>query len=631
MEAAQDAYNRGANITASRFYERAAELSAEPERRVRALLGCDEALYSDKRHDKQMEVMERAEAIIETEEVEKLLQAEVRNQYGRALRLTREGELAERQFLKGLDLFAANENYSVKARLLMGLGSNETDNKRDFKKAYEHNMEAVEVSRNAGDKKTQLMALSNIVHIGLHTGEYSLSIEKSREALSVYDDKDPRVLRNKLILDNNFGSAFMNIGDYEEAIRIFRESIEISTKRAGGFYIDYLLPNLARALSLASSDEALARLDEAIATHSDHPDEFMAGVAHLYTALAYTERRDWERAAPEAEEALRVALVHQDEKLEAMAQMAVAQVFHGEGKNEEALKRNERAYELLEKFGMQIEEFDLEIMLTQAQILMDLDRMTEAWTVIDAARQILHERATKITDTTQSDSFLKNVRVNREIEKYWNLLRSVSTEGRDAHLARLIAGLNLRVPAELPPALAMIGPSRAHEVSAPVQLNGDTGSGTLLNIPIVDALKTLLSRKVTVPKNIGPIDQVWAEEIEWTPFFDEEGNPNASVEFKLKTSPGHQWVFRLIGQIAGFPNEYRIRLQGKVKEEGGIVSIEMNVQEDQMLTEQQFGRITFVLAPTPDGKTLLALKLRNRLFTSNPDVILPAFVEGLAG
>lgn len=643
-QAAELAFNRGANVTASDFYQRASELSGEPEKRLDALLGWDEALHADRQYRLELGVIETMETLTGYTNLPKEKRAMIFLRKGRTYLAMRD-PAAEAAYHAGLSLYDASENTPTKCRLVASLGAAASELRRDYGSAARYYRDSLKIAELLNDRELMGMCFANLAYIGLDAGDYSMTLAMGQCAAEVITDA--RWTERLLAANVNRGSALMSLGQYEAALALFEETIGLSRARTGGRWLDYLLPNLAETARFLGHRDTLTYCQEAIQIHARHPDSFMAGVAHLYTALAYTDRNEWALASQEAEEVLRVANVKSDNKLKAMGEMALAQVKRGQGKVEEALAHSTVAYTLLEAANWQIEEFDLEIMLTQAQLLYQQGEIEAAWQVIDNAHNILQKRSQKISEEEHRKSFLGRVRVNQTIVQLWHAVRLARMEQQGA-LDRLLADLIFVVPQELPPELASSQSLTEGTASNSVPFGESYISCSIVKMPAAAVLRRLLTQDVTVTERnpgpaealaervgavVGPAVNLWGQDIHWQPYFDAEGNTAAQLSFTIGGDPLFQGAldaFHTLTEWQG-PN-YELKLRGIITQgKAGEIRLTMRVAEGERLQNDRFGDITFILSPTTEGHTLIALSMQNRPFTRNPHIFLKAFLRAING
>ena len=229
--------------------------------------------------------------------------------------------------------------------------------------------------------------------------------QASQQSLELAGD-----LRSACVQALNAGHGFLQLGLYEEAARIFRETAD----RAGRLGLDnarsYAKLNLGPALwALGQLAEARAAEVDALTLFRAQSDRPLESTARTYLALILSLLG--ERAAA-AREATAVA----DDRgatpaIRALALTLVADLHLVEGRAAEALAAAEGAVSLLTSLDG-IEEGEALIRVVYAECLHAAGDADAARSALREARDDLLARAAKIVDPAHRESFLTRVPEN---------------------------------------------------------------------------------------------------------------------------------------------------------------------------------------------------------------------------
>lgn len=683
--AAEAAERAGAYNTATQFYAKVHVLALKGgDKRLafKGFLGQSAALRENRqlkairRYRKGLSVLNKASTFIDSVEIDKELRAQFYYQKAYIFQGLKAIAEAEEAIDHGLSLFADNEHTEAKCRLYLESGAIEVEENRDYSKASEAYAKAIRVASTIKNADLQAAGLVNLMQLALHEGDYFSVIKFGHVAEKLL--ASAKQAWRQLNIYINWGSALMNMGQYEEAFKMFSDAVELSRAKFGNRQLGLLLANRAETSRHLRHEDMLAFLDEAVDEYQDDPNNFYAGLAYAYRALAFIDMDRPDDALIDAQAALRISQYNKDDELEALAQMAMARIGRATNSIGDAKTTSSRAHEILEQFEWNIEEFDLEILLIRAQVLYDSGDNGGARKVIKRAHEMLDERANKITDERLRNSYLTQVKVNAAIIDLWHLLkrdRVGDDENRalNAFISQYIQMLNAphshsdrdsSLPKELQyfidddlhdlikqrsqslnydalmkfieSSATDLGQAPVGAISMPFPVEDSYVSTVRLKANWVEVLSMLLTREIIVAKNMNDeVPEMWAEGIHWNPRFSEEGHPEADVEFNLGSILGPV-LFQFAAKMAQyeditFSTHYKFLMSDDHRlGANGELRIEYKIQPGGKLGENQFGRVTFVLMPTEDGGTLLGLRVQDRLFTKNPDAFMKEFVEGLS-
>jgi tetratricopeptide (TPR) repeat protein len=230
-------------------------------------------------------------------------------------------------------------------------------------------------------------------------------VQASQASLELAGD-----LRNACIQALNAGHGFLQLGLYEEAARIFRETADRADRLGLGNARSYARLNLGPALAgLGRLAEARATEEDALALFRAQSDRPLEASARTYLAMILS--LDGDRAAA-AREALAVAGDRgATPAFRALAGTILADLHLAGGRAAEALAAAEDAMSLLTSLDG-IEEGESFIRIVYAESLHAAGDPERALAALGEARDRLLARARKVLDPHHRKSFLERVPEN---------------------------------------------------------------------------------------------------------------------------------------------------------------------------------------------------------------------------
>lgn len=218
--------------------------------------------------------------------------------------------------------------------------------------------------------------------------------------------------RNAYLQQGNVANALMRLGDYESAVVVLRNVLEI----AQPMQVDYVAPvwtNLGLALGRAGDvDEALTVAWQAIELCDQQSHLRFQCVARLYLAEIMLIRRDLAGAEAALQQALGMSEDMDDIRVHALA--IRADVLLQQRQWARALELARSAKSLLEELGS-VEEGELRVRVVYAQALRATGDDAGAVAELRSARRRLSLRAQSISHPSQRDSFLRRVADNAAV------------------------------------------------------------------------------------------------------------------------------------------------------------------------------------------------------------------------
>jgi serine/threonine protein kinase/tetratricopeptide (TPR) repeat protein len=203
------------------------------------------------------------------------------------------------------------------------------------------------------------------------------------------------------------GDSYKELGLYERAADVFREAIVTSTRM--GLEIVTALGSLNLGLALAylgAIPEAVAAARAAVHAFAAHGDHRLRVAAHFYLARVYLIGGDGDSALREGRAA--VAIQTQSPTMNALARATLAHVLLRGGEAGEAAREAIEAMRIFQEAG-RIDEGESIVRLAYAEGLEAVRDYPGAMRAIEAARDRLMARATRIRDGAMRSSFLERV------------------------------------------------------------------------------------------------------------------------------------------------------------------------------------------------------------------------------
>ncbi len=230
-------------------------------------------------------------------------------------------------------------------------------------------------------------------------------VRASRKNLELAGD-----LRSECVQALNAGHGYLQLGLYEEAAAIFRETTDRAERLGLGNARSYALLTLGPALwGQGLLAEARAAEEDALALFRAHADRRLTAVARTYLVMILTLSGEHEAAAREA-----IDLAEDRSNtpaFRALAQAILADVRLAEGRAAEALAAAEAAMSILTSLDG-IEEGESRIRVVYAEALVLAGEVELGHAAIGEARDRLLARAAAVVDPALRRSFLERVPEN---------------------------------------------------------------------------------------------------------------------------------------------------------------------------------------------------------------------------
>lgn len=500
------------------------------------------------------------------------------------------------------------------------------------------------------------------------TGEYSEGLVVTKKAVEIYQEL-PNEERRILVAMAGVGANLIRLGHYVEAEEILKKAAKISQEKFNGkgHNSEYIFLKLARAVHLQGRpEEAIAILEEYRKVNPKHPalDDHLA-----YLALSYLNNFQITKAQEEAQKLWTLSQSTDNNVGRVLAQMILAQCYFKVGGKE----NSEQAYQAIETARKIYDEalhgvladFDIELLLTQAEILYARGHVGESRRVIEQAEKIIDQRVLLLS-VDHRNNFLNNVDVNLRVKNFGTLFANgtvrILNNMEKAFLAKATGSMH--VPRQsLPTELAFIDLNRPKDVQkspySTVQFNDIVGD--VLPLKPGEVLRRLFLCKAHgdyIPSDLlGEEGVVIGAASTITLGLDESGQLRSDIDFSLHhrnvqvTPDGElivgeesplvrerleQFFYNVVLKRGSFYKDYEVHMVGETRIMDGVVSFVMtpNLERSKretpvsrkpwgtpkkrkgILGHDDFGSVGIFMAPTLDGRTLLSLGTERTTYTA---------------
>jgi eukaryotic-like serine/threonine-protein kinase len=254
----------------------------------------------------------------------------------------------------------------------------------------------------AGPRVTARIAATRAVREGLggHAEAHLALVAQAAAAFEAVGD-----LRNACGQRVNVGYACLELGAWDDAVGALRDALAAGERLGAESVTAAARQNLGMALAYRGElDEGRRVEEEALAMFTRHGDRRMAAGSRAYLARMLLIAGDLERAAAEADASEAGSVDVPPIRVVALATRA--QIRRAQGRAGEALESARAALDLLERVGG-IEGGEALVRLAHAEALHAAGRADEARAAIDAARDQLVGRASRIVDEARRRQFLR--------------------------------------------------------------------------------------------------------------------------------------------------------------------------------------------------------------------------------
>jgi tetratricopeptide (TPR) repeat protein len=205
----------------------------------------------------------------------------------------------------------------------------------------------------------------------------------------------------------NAGHALAVVGDYESAVILLRQTATMCERHQLTRLLTFAQNNLGLALlHLGAHREAMAMEDRAIEAAVAQGDRRLEGFSRIYRAMAASGAGELSEAAAEIVRA--VAALETTPPARAFARAVQTRIELARGHVTQAMSAANEAMETLKSLG-KLDAGESVVRLAYVEALRASGADERANEMLTEATQRLFERAAKISDPIQRESFLRRV------------------------------------------------------------------------------------------------------------------------------------------------------------------------------------------------------------------------------
>lgn len=321
-----------------------------------------------------------------------------------------------------------------------------------YEEALRYYHQALQVRQQIGDRRSQADSLISIGLVSHHLGRYEEALQYHRPALEIFQQVGDQ--RGQAACLTSIGLVFHNLGRYEEALQHYQQALkirqQIGDKQGQGICIDNIgLINCA----LGRYEEALHYHQQALEIFQQVGDRRGQAACLSNIGLVHYQGGRFEEALRYYWQSLQIRQEIGDKRGQGICFLGIARVYQEQGQYSEALERYHNARGLFEELqakdlllaclsgegvvslrlskmkealtcstqaiqfleGGQAYEHPHELYFNHFKILSAYSRGEEAQVYLRKAYEIVRQRAESIHDPLVRQSFLKNIKLHREI------------------------------------------------------------------------------------------------------------------------------------------------------------------------------------------------------------------------
>jgi len=258
-------------------------------------------------------------------------------------------------------------------------------------KALENMQLSLDYRRRAGDKRGQVVTLTNLASLQEQAGAIRKAIAAEKEALAIAREMRDRA-RESFVL-HNMGLTYSTAGDLERSLQAFRDSLHIEQERGNASEIANRLDKVADAYRLMGRyDDALVYLEQAKAQLAKTDAKQELAINQQYFGQVYAAQGRYAEALTAFQSALPVFQeIHQPIGI-GMAHSALGHVYARQGRYADAWTSLQTALETYTK--LKAEHDIAEVKAPLGRLAAVLGRADEAGPLLaDTAKFAGHSHA----------------------------------------------------------------------------------------------------------------------------------------------------------------------------------------------------------------------------------------------
>jgi predicted ATPase/class 3 adenylate cyclase len=333
--------------------------------------------------------------------------------WGRAL--WRQGAFADakNRLEKALSLAQQSGNRSAEGTSLHNLGT-VLYFLGDYREAQEHLERALAIRRALDDQRGEAVSLNNLAGIHHALGDFAQAKRLAERTLVIYQATGDR--RNEIQAVSNLGTIHHALGGlvmarhyYQRALGLFqavndRRGEALATKNLGLVLHD-----------LADYEDARHHCEMAVEIDRSTGDRVGMGYSLTYLAMALEGAGELDDANGLYQEALQLRRTIGQAALAIDDLTGLARVALATGDVKNAMNHTEEILDWIEGHGLGGVERPLKVYLTCADVLTAAGQTERASQILQAASDLLMERAARISDEASRQAFLTNVPLHRQM------------------------------------------------------------------------------------------------------------------------------------------------------------------------------------------------------------------------
>ena len=329
---------------------------------------------------------------------------------------------AQTYYQQALALSRQSGNKRGEAEVLNSLGVIAFYQRR-FSEALSYHQQTLSIWQTIGDRASEGNSLTNLAIVTRDAGDYSQAQKYLNEALKIQQATANRWEEVNIWID--LGGLYYELGEMTTAQTCLEQGLRLSREIGDEAGQAYVLCNLGLVLH-ARDEQVMAEkiLRDALHLAQVYSEKYLASTCFSYLSLVSLQTGRLELATEQAQMslALRRELDASHPRItDDLATLAAVHV--AAGRLTKALDYVRQIVAILEDCGGEGPEFPQRSYFIGYQVLAAAGQSKRAQTVLQAAYDLVMNRADKITDPTQRRSFLEGRTMNREVVVEYKKLR----------------------------------------------------------------------------------------------------------------------------------------------------------------------------------------------------------------
>jgi tetratricopeptide (TPR) repeat protein len=285
---------------------------------------------------------------------------------------------------------------------------------RNFADALARYQRALDIQRMIGDRSGEGASLGNMAQVIQETGDYGRASEFFTASLAIQQAIGNRW--NEINDWNDLGVLYQELGEPDRAQECLEQGLRLGEEIGDEAGQAYIMVNLGLvAHDRGNLDEARKILADGLSLAQEQDDTYLVSLYHSYLAVVYLGMHALQDAITHAQTALALRR-GLDLRLDTTYNLTtLAQAYMLDGDMESAVKYAHDALHILGECGGEGPEFPQRDYFLCAQVLDTSGDREASRQAMQAAYDLVMERATKITDPVLRQSFLERVAINRQV------------------------------------------------------------------------------------------------------------------------------------------------------------------------------------------------------------------------